>query len=370
MVGLGGSWCNQALRPKRIKPRLPCGYGRDCCKRKLVTIDHARYRISFMSEWYYARGGQQSGPVTFEQLGSLARSGGLDATKDLVWTSTMKDWTAAGQVPGLFSAGSVVAGPPGVVAATPPPAASSLIEIAPGSEPIDVIACVKRGFDLTKRQFGIILLVGLVYFAVFVPLSMVLGIIQGITGAMTPRNTESISSVIAPLVMVVSQVVVQVFSMFLALGMTRIGLNLVSGKTVSVGMLFGEGRKLLRVFGAAIIVGLMVLGGLLLLIVPGIYIALRYSQYMMAIVDRDMGVMESLSYSSSITTNNRWKLFLLYLLACAIAIAGLLACGVGLIFAMPVIWLSYIAAYRWMQYGHRAMMDHPGTNTPVLADLP
>ncbi|MEI6178144.1 MAG: GYF domain-containing protein [Verrucomicrobiota bacterium] len=333
-------------------------------------IGCARYRISFMSEWYYARGGQQCGPVTFEQLASLARSGGLDATKDLVWTSTMKDWTAAGQVPGLFSSVSHDAAPSGAWTETPPPVVSSLIEISPGSEPIDVIACVKRGFELTKRQFGTILLVGLVYFAVFMGLSMVIGIFQGIVGALTPRNTESISGVIAPLIMVASQVALQVFSMFLGLGMTRIGLNLVSGKTVSVGILFGEGRKLLRVFGAVIVFGLMVLGGLLLLIVPGIYIALKYSQYMIAIVDRDMGIMESLSYSSSITTNNRWKLFLLGLLATVIAIAGMLACGVGLFFAMPVIWLSYIAAYRWMQYGHRAMMDHPGTNTPLLADVP
>ncbi len=64
-----------------------------------------------MTEWYYARGGQQSGPVTFEQLGELARSGGLHP-KDLVWTSTMKDWTPAGQVPGLFVAPAIAGRPP------------------------------------------------------------------------------------------------------------------------------------------------------------------------------------------------------------------------------------------------------------------
>jgi uncharacterized membrane protein len=90
---------------------------------------------------------------------------------------------------------------------------------------------------------------------------------------------------------------------------------------------------------------------------------------MVAIVDRDMGVMESLSYSSSITTNNRLNLFLLYLLAMAIVIAGMLACGVGLIFAGPVVWLSYMVAYRWMQYGSRAALDHPGTTTPLLAGV-
>jgi hypothetical protein len=64
-----------------------------------------------MTEWYYARGGQQSGPVTFEQLGELARNGGLNP-KDLVWTSSMKDWTPAGQVPELFVAPATPAAPP------------------------------------------------------------------------------------------------------------------------------------------------------------------------------------------------------------------------------------------------------------------
>ena len=56
-----------------------------------------------MIEWYYARGGQQNGPVSFEQLVEVARSGGLNPTADLVWSQDMKDWTPAGQVPGIFA---------------------------------------------------------------------------------------------------------------------------------------------------------------------------------------------------------------------------------------------------------------------------
>ena len=62
-----------------------------------------------MSDWFYACGGQQCGPISFEQLQDLARSGGLDPAKDLVWTGTMKDWTPAGQVAGLFAAATAAA---------------------------------------------------------------------------------------------------------------------------------------------------------------------------------------------------------------------------------------------------------------------
>jgi len=157
-----------------------------------------------------------------------------------------------------------------------------------------------------------------------------------------------------------------VLSIFLQLGLVRIGLNLVSGKEVSVGMLFGQGAKLLRAIGASILFGIAVLIGILLLIVPGIYIALRYGHFMTAIVDRDLGIMEAFEYSSSITTNNRMNLFLLALLCIGVTLIGLLLCFVGLIFAAPVVWLTGLVAYRWMQYGRSATLDQPGTQNPML----
>jgi len=288
-----------------------------------------------MSEWYYARGGQQNGPISYEQLVEIARSGGLDRRKDLVWNATMKDWLPAGQVPGLFEA-----------TVTSPGAAVD--EIVPGSEPLVVGDCVKRGFELTKRHFGILLLVALAYLGVRFGFTLIL-ILMDATSTLghTYQNGGS------PLSMVVSLIL----SVFLGLGLTRVGLNLISGKEVKVGQLFGEGRKLLRALGAQILLTLMVALGCLLLIVPGIYLALRFGFCVTAIVDRDLGVIDSFKYSSSITANNRILLLGLLLLCGLIGVAGLMACGVGLIFAAPMAWLTYLVAYSWLQYGRRAVLD-------------
>ena len=238
-------------------------------------------------------------------------------------------------------------------------------EIVPGSDPIDVGACVKRGFELTKRHFGTIFLVGLTYFGVSIGASMIIGMIVPAVGAgANQASSESLTAVA-----VVSQILLQVLSIYLSLGLVRIGLNLVSGKEVSVGQLFGEGSKLLPAIGASIILGFMVVIGFILLIVPGFYLLLRYGQFMNGMVDRNLGVIDSLKYSSSITTNNRLNLFLLMILAIGIVIAGALALLVGLIFAYPVVWLSWVVAYRWMQYGGRAVEDHPGTTTPLLSSV-
>ena len=338
-----------------------------------------------MNEWYYAKDGIQNGPVSIDHLRDLARIGQLSPT-DLVWTSSMKDWTPAGHVEGIFNAtqpspdipapdpSNPYAAPQSPWTAPEAAPAQALPEIIPGSEPIDVGACVKRGFDLTIRNIASILLIGLVYVAISVAASILLGALDAALGMGEATQTWDSSDdgamstftqtgTASPLNAIVSNVL----SIFLTLGLIRVGLNLVSGQAVSVNLLFSGGRFLLRAIGASILYGAMLVVGFLLLIVPGVYLALRYGQYLNAIVDRDMGILESLSYSSTITTNNRLNLFLLALLAIAIAIAGLLALCVGLIFAYPVIGLSWMVAYRWMQYGHRAAMDQPGTQTPMLA---
>lgn len=319
--------------------------------------------------------------MSFEQLRERARSGELDAEKDLVWTSGMKDWQPAGQVEGLFATATVHPDPSNPYAALQsawdePLAAKggALQEIMPGSDPIDVGECVKRGFELTKRNFAMILLVGLTYIGVTIGASIVLTMIDAALGLGTSQSEFQSDEGFGSFQYqqqgsFLNMIVSQLLGVFLSLGLVRVGLNLVSGKEVSVGQLFGEGRKLLPAVGASLLFALMVMVGFVLLIAPGIYLMLRYGQFMNAMVDRNLGVIESLKYSSSITTNNRLNLLLLGLLSIAIFIAGVLALVMGLIFAYPLIWMSWMVAFRWMQYGRRAVEDHPGTQTPVLSGL-
>lgn len=351
--------------------------------------------IMRMTEWYYAKDGQQKGPLSFEDLIQIASSGGLNPTKDLVWNKSMKDWVIAGQVPGIFTQTTESTAPPtdpsnpysaptaGWNEVAQITASESLEEIVPGSDPLDVMACAKRGFNLTIRHFGMILVVGIVYIGVTMGAGLILGAIDVAFALNSPptgtvpvagENPQeaAIRSFAASMEQqgsALSQVLNQLLSVFLSIGLTRIGLNLVSGKPISVGMLFGGGRKFLPMLGAYIIFMAAFVVGLVLLIVPGIYIATRYGQFFYAIVDRDLGIIDAFKYSSSLTTNNRLNIVLLWLLFFAMAFAGFLALCVGIFFAMPVIWLTGLVAYRWLQYGHRAALDHHGTQTPMLEKL-
>ena len=91
--------------------------------------------------------------------------------------------------------------------------------------------------------------------------------------------------------------------------------------------------------------------GLVCLVVPGIYLALRYGQYMYAIADRNLGPLEALKYSSDLTEGNRMSLFALAILSFLIAIAGVLCLFIGLLWAIPCLTLAQAFAYRYLQGG-------------------
>lgn len=55
-----------------------------------------------MREWYCHINGQREGPVSPQELKSLAGSGKLKPA-DLVWTKGMEKWAQAGKVPGLYN---------------------------------------------------------------------------------------------------------------------------------------------------------------------------------------------------------------------------------------------------------------------------
>lgn len=78
-----------------------------------------------MSQWYYAKNGQQQGPVSEEQLRQMLGSGELLGT-DLVWRDGMNQWEPAGRVfPGVGAPAPVAPTmqPPGYGNAYPPPQA-------------------------------------------------------------------------------------------------------------------------------------------------------------------------------------------------------------------------------------------------------
>ena len=135
-------------------------------------------------------------------------------------------------------------------------------------------------------------------------------------------------------------------STWLGIGERNIQLAATDDKQVDFADLFKTKGLFWRYLGATLLVWLIVFGGTLLFIIPGIYFAIRFMFVNNAIVDKRISVSESLSYSSKLTLKNKWYLIGWGLLMFGINLLGMMALLIGLIFTIPFTLFASIVLYR------------------------
>jgi len=85
--------------------------------------------------------------------------------------------------------------------------------------------------------------------------------------------------------------------------------------------------------------------GFILLVVPGIYWAIKYSFSELLFIDKEIGIKEAFNLSGKMTQGIKWQLILFGLAILGINILGVLALGVGLIVTVPLSILSNLLLY-------------------------
>lgn len=107
-----------------------------------------------------------------------------------------------------------------------------------------------------------------------------------------------------------------------------------------------QSRKIFTYFFASLLMTLLVAIGLCLFILPGIYVALRLQFYQAFIVEEDAGIVDSLKRSWKITEGQVLPLLLLTLAMCGIILVGAILFMVGVLFAIPVVYMMYCETFR------------------------
>jgi uncharacterized membrane protein len=101
---------------------------------------------------------------------------------------------------------------------------------------------------------------------------------------------------------------------------------------------------------ASILVGLILIAGFILLVVPGVIWMLRYLFVPYLIIDRKLGVMESLRESARITKGKKGRLLILLIAIVLLNIVGVICVAVGLLVTIPVTMFAVAHAYRTLEH--------------------
>lgn len=199
------------------------------------------------------------------------------------------------------------------------------------SRKFSITEALKFGWEFFKKNLVTFLKLGGVLFLINIATNILTGILKG--GPLS-------------LIWALASFVV---SLLVQIGSIKIVLELHEGKPLNLSHLYSQSGLLLRYLGASILYGAMVVIGLIFLIVPGIYLAIRYQFYSFLIVDKNIGIFDSFEKSSKMTEGVKWQLFLLGLVLVVINIIGAIPFFLGLIVTIPVSVMSTVYVYKKLQ---------------------
>ena len=122
---------------------------------------------------------------------------------------------------------------------------------------------------------------------------------------------------------------------------------------------YAFGPRYWPTIGLGLLSILIVVGGLILLIIPGIYLAVKLSFTSPRFIEDDLGVMDAIRASFADVKGRWWNVFGLALMAIPLIIAGLLALFVGVFVAMVLISQMSVVYWRGVQAQGPAMPAMP-----------
>lgn len=135
---------------------------------------------------------------------------------------------------------------------------------------------------------------------------------------------------------VLFQLIVNVIMVIFSAGLLYIGIRKVADEPIGWKMIF-EGFSIPgKLVVAAILQTLLIVVGFMLLILPGIYLAIGYAMTVPLIVDRKMSPWQAMEMSRKAIHGKWWKVFGLYFVMGLLAMVSALPLGLGLIWTWPM----------------------------------
>jgi len=132
----------------------------------------------------------------------------------------------------------------------------------------------------------------------------------------------------------------------ISMGLVKISLRFCDKEKGRFSDLFSQYRLFFKYLLASILYGLIVVGGTLLLIVPGIIWGIKFFFYDYFVIDKGVGPIEALKRSSAITLGVKRNLFVFFLMLLGINLLGTLCLLIGLFATIPTTMVAAAFVYR------------------------
>jgi len=287
--------------------------------------------------------GQAYGPVPAEQVCRWIAEGRADG-QTKAQTDGGSDWKALSDFPEFAEALAARSD-----AARPSPPTISAVdaeklaaEIIARDHRLDIGDCFSRSWNLIRDNFW--LLVGATAVVLVVASLLSFAPVLGIPASV-------------------------VLGFVLWAGLDLLFLKRLRGEPAEVGtVLAGFSLAIVPLMLASMVAHVLTSIGLVLCVLPGIYLLVAWWMFVpLLIIDKRLEFWPAMELSRKVVTRQWWPCFGLFGLSCMVGLIGLMGCGVGIFFAIPIAVGATVNAYEDM-FGARPVMNElPVSATPAAA---
>lgn len=187
---------------------------------------------------------------------------------------------------------------------------------------------ISYGFKLAKENLFFFIIL-------FVIIILITAVMSGLR----------ITTLHTPLVSFALWLLQTIIDLVIGIGLIQITLKFIDNKEPEYRDLFYY-QPIVNYFLVTLLTGLIVLGGFILLIIPGIFFAFRLKFAVYLVIDKNLGPVEAIKKSWKITKGNVWNLFFFGILLGLINILGFICLIVGLFITIPLSMLATTFVYR------------------------
>lgn len=189
---------------------------------------------------------------------------------------------------------------------------------------------LRFGWDVWRNNIGF-----------FIKVLLIVLLVQVVSGLVSVHEENKTS-----LLMVFVNIFYNVVGIIISMGFVKISLGFCDGKKPEIGDLFNVYPLFFIFLLGSIFYGLIVLGGFLLLIIPGIILGIQFQFFSYFIIDQKAGPIEALKKSARLTRGVKFELFIFNMMVLGINLLGIFALFVGVLITMPVTMVASAFVYR------------------------
>lgn len=202
---------------------------------------------------------------------------------------------------------------------------------------------ISEAWEKTSGAKWPVFLSFLLYMLVMIGIMVVMTLVTAGLVVASPDATGG-----AVILQVIMQVVVNLAILPMVIGILMLGIKRSVDAPMNATSIFGYYSKTLSLFATMLLVYLMILIGLLLLVLPGIYLMIAYYMAMPLVVEKGMSPWQAMETSRKAITH-RWFSFLgLGIVMMVIMVISMIPLGIGLIWSMPLMIIAFGVLYRNM----------------------